>query len=167
MERLVGRAAPELFRQWEALLSRYDLTPPAGAPRVGRQRTALPSPPASLFWELTAVGTHLIFSAPGRYSGPEAERYGLRALQRHLKVLSDRPVAQRPTAVEYACSSLGQLDDILQPLLGVRPNYKQAPRMAVRGAFLEGLHKPPHVKARGRPLALPPPLALQPAPPSV
>ncbi|EOD40224.1 hypothetical protein EMIHUDRAFT_251268, partial [Emiliania huxleyi CCMP1516] len=118
VERLVGRAAPELFRQWEALLSRYDLTPPAG--------------------------THLIFSAPGRYSGPEAERYGLRALQRHLKVLSDRPVAQRPTAVEYACSSLGQLDDILQPLLGVRPNYKQAPRMAVRGAFLEGLHKPPH-----------------------
>ena len=50
VERLVGRAAPELFRQWEALLSRYDLTPPAGAPRVGRQRTALPSPPASLFW---------------------------------------------------------------------------------------------------------------------
>ena len=76
-------------------------------------------------------------------------------------------MAQRPTAVEYACSSLGQLDDILQPLLGVRPNHKQAPRMAVRGAFLEGLHKPPHVKARVRPLALPPALALQPAPPSV
>eukprot|EP00966_Prymnesium_polylepis_P183187 4245287-Prymnesium_polylepis.1 len=113
VRRLLLPTAPQLHAQWEATLAVYELTPPAG--------------------------THLILSAPGRYSTSrapadaacrpphaphtaEADLYGLRALRRHLqRGLAARPPSELPVRVEYACSSLGQLDDILQPLLNVRP----------------------------------------------
>ena len=94
-------------------LRRYDFSPPAG--------------------------THLILSVPGRYSLEkvvddaargfvrpdgerpvvEAELYGQLALKRHLEAaLKGRGEAERPTRVEFALSSMGQLKDILEPLLG-------------------------------------------------
>ena len=39
----------------------------------------------------------------------EAQLYGHLALQRHLQVLSSRPLASRPRLIEYGLSSMGQL----------------------------------------------------------
>ena len=117
VRRLLHPTAPQLYEQWQELLDQYELTPPAG--------------------------THLIISAPGRYpmrcgTAPLADRwtgaptslsaadqFGLRALKRHLKAaLTNRPKHEAPSRVEYGCSSLGQLEDIMCSLLGrLPPNY--------------------------------------------
>ena len=52
----------------------------------------------------------------------EAEHYGLHALRRHLRdALKGREDANKPTIVEYASSSMGQLKDIMWPFLGTMP----------------------------------------------
>ena len=137
VRRLLEASAPAIHEQWEALLSKYDLTPP--------------------------VGTQLILTAPGRYSTTkratgrppqlcpvaEADLYGLRALRRHLKralVDTRRPPESRPQKIEYACSSIGQLDDILQPLLNILPDgpgRSSAPGgIREKGSFVEGASDP-------------------------
>ena len=66
----------------------------------------------------------------------EAERYGQLALKRHLGALNRRPAAARPSRVEYALSSMGQLETA-SALLGVWPGDK-APRQPAPRHDLEG-----------------------------
>ena len=134
---LLASAAPPLWEAWQATLDKYELTPPAG--------------------------THLILSVPGRFSTSEpvseaelgyappagsticeADLYGLNALRRHLEPLEARRASERPSRVEFGCSSMGQLEDIIRPLFGCHPagttDYsKIAQKIAQRpGAFLTG-----------------------------
>ena len=131
-----------MWAQWEPLLLRFSLRPPPG--------------------------THLILSVPGRYpletqeaqlcgSNPypnpnpspnpnpnpnpnpsQAELYGYPALRRHLQALSSRPLVDRPRLIEYALSSMGQLEDCLEALLGVRPPGAPQDKHACAPALLTG-----------------------------
>ena len=123
--------ADHLYDLWEGILDRYEITPPAG--------------------------THLIISVPGRYllsreKGKvlaEAEHYGLHALRRHLRdALKGREDVNKPTIVEYASSSMGQLKDIMWPFLGLRPPKDSLKKSEKDyeiqcGALLEGAVDPP------------------------
>ena len=81
------RPSPELTAAWTATLSRYDLSPPAGV--------------------------QLVASVPGRYPSNSAsdKRYGAQAVKLGLRAqLAGRHPSQRHALVEFAFSSVGQID---------------------------------------------------------
>ena len=170
---LLQSAAPPLWAIWDGVLRRYDLIPPAGTHLIlsvpGRHSVT-----RSVRYDAadaSGLGGGLgggsgggsggfgggtadaDVAAPAAPPPPppdsvcEADLYGLRALRRHLRPLSERPAAMRPSVVEFACSSLGQLEDIMQPLLGSHPanaggtEWRKANcngRAPDKGAFRQG-----------------------------
>ncbi|KAL1511549.1 hypothetical protein AB1Y20_006343 [Prymnesium parvum] len=118
-------SAPPIEASWAEALATYELTPPEG--------------------------THLIISVPGRYNllasdgMAEAELYGQMALKRHLReAMAGREARHRPSRVEYALSSMGRLEDIMESLLGRLPGdgrggvCRPDPKVRAPRSFLEG-----------------------------
>ncbi|KOO21985.1 hypothetical protein Ctob_000443 [Chrysochromulina tobinii] len=178
---LLERVSPALWKLWEDTLANYELCPPLGTHLIlsvpGRYSTSRAEPQTGLISDRARISSELVGSrqssdrartelcyalpplgtagAPGTTPTVvcEAELYGQLALRRHLRAaLHARPPSERPNVVEYACSSLGVLEDIMQPLLGCYPaNANAAERARARAAaFKEGLapiaehHSRPH-----------------------
>ena len=151
---LLERVSPALWKQWDDTLANYELCPPLGTHLIlsvpGRYSTTRAVTQTELFSDRDR--TELCYALPPLGTAGaagttptvvyEAELYGQLALRRHLRAaLHARPPSERPNVVEYACSSLGVLEDIMQPLLGCYPaNANAAERARMRAAaFKEGL----------------------------